>query len=253
MNKPILENTPVVNGYLSTEIQTAQVIEINNYTEDIFRKKFVSKVYSTLWIQLLFTSVYIGLCNQIPQLQKFLLSPIGINLMYVSIFSILLSSCCLFGYYEKLKITPYNYLYVFFFTIMMSYSLGLVGLMYNPQVLLLSGLSTTGIFSGLTIYAIQTKIDYTIYGNIGIIMLFGLLFFGLMISFLQIQMLQIVYSVGGASLFSFYIVYDTQLITGGSERKITYTIDDWAIASVNLYLDVVNLFLFLLDIMGGRN
>ena len=131
MNKPILENTPVVNGYLSTEIQTAQVIEINNYTEDIFRKKFVSKVYSTLWVQLLFTSVYIGLCNQIPQLQKFLLSPIGINLMYVSIFSILLSSCCLFGYYEKLKITPYNYLYVFFFTIMMSYSLGLVGLMYN--------------------------------------------------------------------------------------------------------------------------
>ena len=39
-------------------------------------------------------------------------------------------------------------------------------------------------------------------------------------------MMQTIYSVGGASLFSFYIVYDTQLITGGSERKIQYTIDD---------------------------
>ena len=118
--------------------------------------------------------------------------------------------------------------------------------------LLISGLSTTGIFSGLTLYAVQTKVDYTIYGNIGIILLFGLLFFGFLISFLQIQMMQTIYSVGGASLFSFYIVYDTQLITGGSERKIQYTIDDFAIASVNLYLDIVNLFLFMLDILGGR-
>ena len=255
MNKPILipdENVSTDYDYNVYPIIQASPIKINEYTELYHRKIFISRVYTTLWFQILFTSLFIGLCNQNHDLQVFLLSPIGIYLMYVSIFSLLLSSCCLFGFYEKIRIFPYNYLYVIFFTLMMSYSLGIVGVIYNPQTLLLSGLSTTGIFSGLTLYAFQTKVDYTIYGNIAIILLFGLLFFGLLISFFQIQMLQIVYSVGGASLFSFYIVYDTQLITGGAGRKIQYTLDDSAIASVNLYLDIVNVFLFLLDIIGGR-
>ena len=111
----------------------------------------------------------------------------------------------------------------------------------------------TGIFSGLTIYAIQTKYDYTSYGGIGIAMLLGLIMFGLFTSFVQIQLLRIMYSVGGSLIFSFYIVYDTQLITGGTERKIQYTVDDFALASVNLYLDITNLFLLMLNLLSGRN
>ena len=61
-----------------------------------------------------------------------------------------------------------------------------------------------------------------------------------------------IYSVGGAVLFSFYIIYDTQLLIGGNNRRIQYTTNDFALASINLYLDVVNLFLFLLDLMSGN-
>jgi len=136
---------------------------------------------------------------------------------------------------------------------MMTYSLGIIGVIYDTQTLLLSGLTTTGMFSGLTIYAYQTKVNYTIYGNIFVILLFGLLFSGLFIQFFQIQLMKTIYSIGGATLFSFYIIYDTQLISGGSNRKIVYSIDDYVIASVNLYLDIINLFLFMLDIIGGRN
>jgi FtsH-binding integral membrane protein len=203
MNQPIL--IPDENIYETSDqhdlypIVQASPIKINAYTDIRHRKIFISRVYTTLWFQILFTSLFIGLCNQNHNVRLFLLSPIGINLMYLSIFSILVSSCCLFGFYEKIKIYPYNYLYVSFFTVMMSYSLGIVGAMYNPQALLLSGLSTSGIFSGLTLYAFQTKVDYTIYGNIAIILLFGLLFFGILISFFQIQMLQLLYSVGGGT------------------------------------------------------
>ena len=73
-----------------------------------------------------------------------------------------------------------------------------------------------------------------------------------MMSFIQIALLNIIYSVGGAVLFSFYIIYDTQLLIGGNNRRIQYTTDDFALASINLYLDVVNLFLFLLDLIGGN-
>ena len=251
MNQPILiPDERTIDLY---PIIQATPIKMNAYTELHYRKIFISRVYTILWCQLVVTSLFIGLCNQILPLQIFLLSPIGITLMYVSIFSLIISSCCLFGYYDTLRIFPYNYLYVLCFTVMMSYSLGIVGVMYNSQTLLISGVSTTGMFSGLTLYAFQTKVDYTMYGNVGIILLLGLLFFGFLTSCIQIQMLQSIYSVGGSCLFSFYIIYDTQLITGGSERNIEYSIDDFAIASVNLYLDIINLFLFLLDIIGGRN
>jgi len=228
-------------------------IKMNEYTELVHRRYFISRVYTILWIQLLFTSIFIGLCNQSKSLQKFMISPLGINLMYLSLFMILFSSCLLFGLYNTIKKFPYNYIYLSFFTIMMTYSLGIIGVIYDTQTLLLSGLTTTGMFSGLTIYAYQTKVNYTIYGNIFVILLFGLLFSGLFIQFFQIQLMKTIYSIGGATLFSFYIIYDTQLISGGSNRKIVYSIDDYVIASVNLYLDIINLFLFMLDIIGGRN
>ena len=78
--------------------------------------------------------------------------------------------------------------------------------------------------------------------------------FGFNISFTHYQVSSIVYSSLGSSFFSFYIVYDTQLIVGGEHRKIMFHTDDYVLAAVSLYLDVINLFLMLLDLLnGGRN
>lgn len=58
------------------------------------------------------------------------------------------------------------------------------------------------------------------------------------------------YGVAGALVFSLYIVYDTQLMMGGSHK---YSLDpeEYVFASLNLYLDVINLFLYILMIVGG--
>ena len=121
----------------------------------------------------------------------------------------------------------------------------------NTQSLLLGGLITSFIFISLTIYAWQTKIDYTIYGNIILILLFGLILFGIIISFFDVTILNTIYAVCGSILFSFYIVYDTQLIVGGKHRSIQFRTNDFAIASISLYLDIINLFLFIMDILNG--
>ena len=51
---------------------------------------------------------------------------------------------------------------------------------------------------------------------------------------------------------SFYIVYDTQLIVGGEHKKIMFHTDDYVLASVSLYLDVINLFLMILRLLNGE-
>ena len=65
------------------------------------------------------------------------------------------------------------------------------------------------------------------------------------------QTLQLVYAWAGALLFSFFIVYDTQLIVGGKHSH-EFSIDDYAFAAISLYLDIVQLFLYLLRIFGQR-
>ena len=61
----------------------------------------------------------------------------------------------------------------------------------------------------------------------------------------------------GCLVFSLYIVYDTQLIIGSPDAKkphrYTFTVDDYAFAAANLYLDVINLFYMVLMVSGDRN
>lgn len=47
-----------------------------------------------------------------------------------------------------------------------------------------------------------------------------------------------------------YLVFDTQLILGGKHRKYQVSPEEYVFAALNLYLDVVSLFLLLLQLIG---
>ena len=58
------------------------------------------------------------------------------------------------------------------------------------------------------------------------------------------------YAAVGALIFMVYIVYDTQLMMGGKHK---YSIDpeEYIFAALNLYLDIINLFMYILAIVGA--
>jgi FtsH-binding integral membrane protein len=217
------------------------------------RQKFISRVYSILWAQLVVTSIFIGCCNQIQPLQKFMISDWGSTIVFPCFILMLVLSCMLYCQHDLIKTCPGSGIYLTLFTGASTYILGYVGISTNPETLLLAGLSTLGIFSGLSLYAIQTTYDYTDKGGYLLASLLGLIIFGIFIPFTNIPILSIVYSSVGSVIFSFYIVYDTQLIVGGNHRNIMFHIDDYVLAAVSLYLDIINLFLMLLDLLNGRN
>ena len=52
--------------------------------------------------------------------------------------------------------------------------------------------------------------------------------------------------------YSHFILFMTpQLIVGGAHKKIMFHTDDYVLASVSLYLDVINLFLMILRLLNG--
>jgi FtsH-binding integral membrane protein len=246
--------------YNSTNIIEATVVNDTNndftlltpVSSSEVRTNFISKVYSILWLQLMVTSIFIGCCNQLEPVQKFMLSPIGYSLMFPTVILLLIMTCMLSCYQDTLRSRPYSYIYLSVFTLLMSYIVGYTGIAYKLNTLLLSGISTLSIFSGLSIYAIQTKYDYTDKGGYLLAGLFGLIVLSLFVSFTNYNTLNIVYAVGGSVLFSFYIVYDTQLIVGGEHKKITFHTDDYVLAAISLYLDVINLFLMILRLLNGE-
>jgi FtsH-binding integral membrane protein len=75
-----------------------------------------------------------------------------------------------------------------------------------------------------------------------------LLCFGIGLIFWKNSTAQLVYACLGAFLFSIYIIFDTQLIVG--RHTFSYSLDDAYFAAINLYLDIINLFLFILQILG---
>jgi len=66
----------------------------------------------------------------------------------------------------------------------------------------------------------------------------------------QTRTVRLVYAGIGAIIFSLYIIFDTQMMMGG-KHKYSLDPEEYVFASLNLYLDIINLFLYLLQIIGS--
>ena len=77
----------------------------------------------------------------------------------------------------------------------------------------------------------------------------GLIFVisGFVFAFWSSRRAQVLYSVGGTVLSILYLAIDTQLIMGGKRFQLTE--EDYIFATLNLYLDFVQLFLFTLGLI----
>lgn len=99
------------------------------------------------------------------------------------------------------------------------------------------------LFITLTAFTFQSKIDFSFLGGVLFAAIWILLIWGLVNAIFGWKP-GFVYSLLGAIIFSLYIIFDTWLLA----EKLPY--DEWILACVSLYLDIINLFLFLLQLLS---
>jgi len=75
-----------------------------------------------------------------------------------------------------------------------------------------------------------------------------LLVFGIIAIFWRNPIVQLIYSCLAALLYGVYLIYDTQKVLG--RGKYRYSLDDAFHAALSLYIDIMQLFLQLLRIIG---
>ena len=110
---------------------------------------------------------------------------------------------------------------------------------------------TGGTFGVMSLYGLVTKRDLTSLGNLLLMGLFGLIITSLVNLFLQSSVVELVTSVIGIIIFVGLTAYDTQKIKKINDMAIDHG-GVAVIAALSLYLDFINLFLYILRFTGRR-
>ena len=63
--------------------------------------------------------------------------------------------------------------------------------------------------------------------------------------------MRLIYCTLGVALFSFYLIFDTQLIVGGEDKYAMIGNDDYILGAIILYLDIINIFIYILQILSS--
>lgn len=146
---------------------------------------------------------------------------------------------------------PENMIWLFLFTLSEAFIVGTASSMYQTDIVFMAMALTGGLTLMLSAYAMQTKRDFTTSGGVLFTLLYVFIFGAIINMFFHVKMMNLIISVCGAFLFSAYIIFDIQLLMGG--HKLEISPDEYVFAALNLYLDIINLFLYLLQILQEVN
>ena len=145
---------------------------------------------------------------------------------------------------------PTNYILLSIFTLCEAYIVAFIAARFDPQIVTVAAFCTAGMTIGITVYAFTTKNDFTVLGPILFVVGFTLAFASIFFFVFASRTMHIVWCIIAVILFSFYLLFDTQLIMGGKRYEIE--IDDYILGAIILYTDIITIFIYLLQIFGGN-
>eukprot|EP00397_Hematodinium_sp_SG-2012_P057029 GEMP01070917.1.p1 GENE.GEMP01070917.1~~GEMP01070917.1.p1 ORF type:complete len:286 (+),score=36.89 GEMP01070917.1:106-963(+) len=227
-------------------------VKLSNDLDIVIRHGFIRKVFSVVGAQLVLTAL-ISLPFYIYHdvLVHQFAGSLTVMILVVSVLTMCLM-CYMTCKPEIGRQYPKNYIILTLITTGMGCMVGMATMHYTGRSILIAVGMTAAITVGLMAFAMQTKYDFTGMGPYLFAALMALTLFGFILIFVGGAFAHKLYAGCGALLFSFYLIYDTQLIVGGNDKKFKFGIDDYVFAALTLYLDIINLFLYLLELFGDR-
>ena len=230
--------------------QTTQATEAKTQAVDEGLRIYMTKVYNYMGLGLLATAItaYIGAASgiyvalaQTPLIWLVVLAPLGMVIYLSSRLHKMSASAA--------KTTFWIY------AAMTGLSLSYVLLAFTGVSVVRTFLITAASFGALSLYGYTTKRDLSGMGSFLFMGLIGIILASIVNIFMQSPAMHFAISVIGVLLFAGLTAYDTQDI-----KLIYYAGDSRDIAekkaimgALRLYLDFINMFLFLLQFLGNRD
>lgn len=241
------------------------VVEANRAIDGWTRAAFIRKVYGILSTQLLATTgiitamIYAAFVHGDPKYPSDFAYYLAGPGFFLSLLVMLLSFCVLCAIMTCRTSYPLNIIGLGAFTCCIAFYVGVICVVYYGRgyggQILLAFVITTASFLFLTVFTIFSKIDFDFLAPALCAGMFLLLIMSLILSLAFAfggfsKGWGIVLAVLGVCLFVGFIIYDTYKI-------VTYLgCDDYVVAAVELYLDMINMFMYVLSCLvlcGGTD
>jgi len=222
-----------------------------------FRVEFITKTITCLFLQFLFTFSCITLCVFNESLYVFILNNI-VRLIWTGMIGTLITIYYML-YFASVKTAIHLAIFTLFETLLLC----TISVLYGHDTTLISMLVTIGVTAGLGVYALTTKIDHSGWFSLFSSGVTCVLVIGLVNLFIKSPMLHMAELYIGTVVFLGYIVLDIQFFLNNNTNTYIMnhiskygTKDLHIIASLNIYLNIINLYVRILDIVkmfkGGK-
>lgn len=248
-----------MNSYSSEQFTQAEVIETNVGTRDLSRT-FMARVFSWMFVALAVSAATAFLFATNRELLSVLFSAetgkmniLGWVVMFAPLGFVMLMS---FGF-QKLSASAITGLFLLYAAIN-GISFSFILLSFTANSLIGCFLSAAAMFGVMAVMGYTTKQDLTSFGRIMMMGLIGILIASLINLFLHNGTMDYIISFIGVMVFTGLTAYDVQKLKQigagvAFEGTEAASVNKLAImGALSLYLDFVNIFVFLLRLFGGR-
>lgn len=228
-----------------------------NYTKTTATESsFVSTVFLWMFAALGITALTAYLFASTPSLMMMMFSETGLNIFgWIVMLAPLIIVFVMSARVEKMSVQTMTMLYIVY-SILMGISLSFIFLLYTGASIMKTFAICSAMFGIMALVGYTTKTDLTKFGGILMMALIGIIVASLVNFFMHSERLEYIISFVGVLIFTGLTAYDVQKIKeignngiaqGDTMAKMTI------FAALSLYLDFINLFLYLLRFFGRRN
>ena len=205
------------------------------------KEGYLRKVYGIVTFQLAISFGLAYLASAYEPFGTFCLNPATIITAFVVFIVSLISSLCV-----KNKV-PFNYIALLCFTVSMGLLLSTLTVWFDPRSVLDAMAVTLFMSLAITVYTFiagETAVIWAFFGIIFGVFIVEFLFLSLVISGGEWALS--FYCSGVAFLYGCFLVIDTYII------KESSNLDDYIVAAIMIYMDVIRIFIYILMIFGSK-
>lgn len=241
-------------------IRTAQSVGTRPAVYDEGLRAYMNKVYGLMAVGMGVTAaaaygVSTAAADATGQLTQFGMAIYASPLKWVIMFAPLLVAFAFGAALNRLSVQGATMLF-YGFSALMGLSLSSIFLVYTSMSIVQTFLVTAIAFAGLSLWGYTTKKDISAWGSFLIMGVIGLIVASIVNIFLQSSGMQFAISLLGVLIFAGLTAYDTQNIKNTylqmASSDADYLGKSAIMGALQLYLDFINLFMFLLQFMGNR-
>ncbi len=219
----------------------------------------MNKVYGTMSVGLLMTAGVSWAVGTTPQLLSILRDPVTLSpniLGYAVMFAPLIMVFAFGAMINRLSAAGAQ-LFFYTFAAVMGLSISWIFAVFTGFSIAQTFLITSISFAGLSLWGYTTKKDISGWGSFLIMGVIGLLVAMIVNIFLGSPAIMFAISILGVLIFAGLTAYDTQKIKTEYLAHAHAMDSEWLgksaiMGALNLYLDFINLFMFLLQFFGSR-